>query len=257
MSWVHGILVTTEAFRPLGADPCQRAARSRPNAVDPQDLDPRHRREPPVPQAKPGLRAWGFPGFPPRKLGDAPGATAIARWSISLCWEMKQQRLEELGDGDGVLFEKDTLGEMFPGEWHRHTARVYTVYSINAKWIIYNCIIIMYIIVYIYVCTSTNISGGKIVSFKQGRVFRQIHQLHPKSFWPDLATRKIQLKMWWCYQGGPGWNWTGHPYLLSARLAHVIVSMTASVIWPVVDRGCKPSKRSKAPIGKWLLYIYI
>jgi len=46
---------------------------------------------------------------------------------------MKQQRLEELGDGDGVLFEKDTLGEMFPGEWHRHTARVYTVYSIHAK----------------------------------------------------------------------------------------------------------------------------
>jgi hypothetical protein len=37
---------------------------------------------------------------------------------------------------------------MFPGEWHRHTARVYTVYSIHAKWIMYNCIIIMYIYIY-------------------------------------------------------------------------------------------------------------
>jgi hypothetical protein len=39
---------------------------------------------------------------------------------------------------------------MFPGEWHRHTARVYTVYSIHAKWIMYNCIIIMYIYMHIY-----------------------------------------------------------------------------------------------------------
>ena len=146
-------------------------------------------------------------------------------------WEMRQVQQQSHGEvslyagrwsnrgwkswerGWSSFWKRHFIGEMFPGEWHRHTARVYTVYSIHAKWIMYNCIIIMYI----YICTSTNISGGKIVSFKQGRVFRQIHQLHPKSFWPDLATRTIQLKMWWCCQGGPGWNWTGHPYLLSAR----------------------------------------
>ena len=84
-------------------------------------------------------------------------------------WEMRQVQQQSHGEvslyagrwsnrgwkswerGWSSFWKRHFIGEMFPGEWHRHTARVYTVYSIHAKWIMYNCIIIMYIYIYMHI----------------------------------------------------------------------------------------------------------